>query len=292
MISAIRKPICNAILALAVAAACSAPSAAPQSSPHFNAPERVTVEGYDGDIMEAFLSRDGRTLFFNNSNAPTEQTELHWAERVDDLHFTYRGPVAGANSTALDGVPTLDGAGRLCFISTRAYATTLATLHCGQWTGADLTGVTLQTRAAPLIPGRLIFDVELASTGEFAIIADGKFTGGPVPVSADLRLARGDRELVLDPAADTLFASINTPALEYAAGLSADGLSLCFTRIDGGLPALWIARRGDANAAFGPPQHIASITGFVEAGAFAPDGALYFHKREGARHTLWRAAPG
>lgn len=279
------------ILTAALAAACSAPSAAPPVSQAFASPQRVSIEGYGGDIMEAFLSRDGRTLFFNNSNAPTEQTDLHWAAYIDDLHFAYRGPVAGANSSALDGVPTMDSNGRLCFVSTRDYATSLATLHCGHWTGADVTGVTLQTRAAPLIPGRLVFDIELAPAGGYAIIADGRFTGGPVPAAADLRLARGGHDLALDPAADGLFANINTPALEYAASLSADGLTLCFTRIDGGAPTLWIAERSDESAAFGQPRRLASITGFVEAGAFTPDGSLYFHKREGARHTLWRAAP-
>ncbi len=33
-----------------------------------------------------------------------------------------------------------------------------------------------------------------------------------------------------------------------------------------------------------------TIKGFVEAATFAPDGAIYFHRRGGERHTLWRAA--
>jgi hypothetical protein len=254
----------------------------------FGPPQRVTIDGYDGDIMEPALSRDGKILFFNNRNDPPEKTDLHWAERTDDLHFRYRGLIAAANSPALDGVPTLASGGRLCFISTRAYAQTLATVHCGDWLGDRVTSVTLQAAATPRIPGRVVFDIELAPSGDYAIIADGRFTGGPVPASADLRLARGRDSLVLDPASDALFASINTPALEYAAALSADALTLCFTRIDGGLPSLWLSHRTSEAAPFGAPERITAATGFVEAGAFAPDGAIYFHKLDGARFTLWR----
>lgn len=39
----------------------------------FADPERVTIQGYDGDAMEPFLSRDGRFLLFNNRNDPPEK---------------------------------------------------------------------------------------------------------------------------------------------------------------------------------------------------------------------------
>ena len=58
-------------------------------------PQPVMIEGYGGDVMEPFLTRDGRTLFFNNSNHPAVDTNLHYAERVDDLRFLYRGEVRG-----------------------------------------------------------------------------------------------------------------------------------------------------------------------------------------------------
>lgn len=264
-----------------------APSTAAQA-PVLTAPQHVSVQGYDGDIMEPFLSRDGHTLFFNNRNSPPKLTDLHWAERIDDLNFRYRGKLAAANSDMLDGVPSLSASGRLCFISTRSYGSSLATIHCGDWTGADLENLSLQRQAAPLIPGRVVFDVELAASGDFAVIADGRFTGGPMPVAANLRLARGADELVLDPASDTLFTNINTDALEYAAGLSSNGLTLCFTRFDKGLPALWIAQRRALLAPFGPPSPIPGITGFVEACTFAPDGAIYFHRLDGLHFGLWR----
>jgi hypothetical protein len=41
--------------------------------------------------MEPFVSRDGKFLLFNNSNDPGNDTNLHFARGVDDLHWTYGG---------------------------------------------------------------------------------------------------------------------------------------------------------------------------------------------------------
>lgn len=258
----------------------------------FRAPLAVIIQGYDGDAMEPFLSRDGRLLFFNNRNGPGDQTDLHWAERIDDLTFRYRGPVDGANSVALDGVATMSAHGRFCFVSPRAYAETLATVFCGEWRGEQLAAPTLQRDAAPRIAGRVVFDVEIDALGETLILADGLFRGGDVPAAADLRQARWiDGAFRLTPADDRLFAAINTGALEYAAALSADGRLLAFTRLDGQQAAIWIARRARLADPFGPPVRIAAIEGFAEAPTFAPGGrALYFHRRIGGRFSIWRVA--
>jgi hypothetical protein len=61
--------------------------------------------------MEPYLTRDGRYLLFNSSNAPGVDTDLHVARVVDELTFAYQGPIRGANSPVLDGVPTLDDRG-------------------------------------------------------------------------------------------------------------------------------------------------------------------------------------
>lgn len=286
-------------LAFLLLAACSEPGSAPQADQppaiaRFGPPQPVAILGYDDDVMEPFLSRDGATMFFNNRNDPAEQTDLHWATRVDDLTFQYRGRIDSANSSALDGVPTMSADGRFCFISPRAYAETLATVHCGDWRGDRVDGVTLQADASPRIPRRVVFDVELAASGEFAVIVDGLFSGGPLPASADLRLARWrDGALHIDPSADSRFAALNTQALEYGAGLSPDGLVMAFTRTEGRPPfvrsGIWIADRPNAGAPFNPPSRVTSLEGFVEAPTFSPDGqSLYVHHRVGQRFVLER----
>src|SRR5690348_17976129 len=116
--SALTGRLMRHLLALLLLAACAAPAPAePPSWARYAAPQPVMLEGYDGDAMEPFLSRDGRTLFFNNRNDPTDQTDLHWAERIDDTHSRYRGKIDGANSDALDGVATMSTTNRFCFIS-------------------------------------------------------------------------------------------------------------------------------------------------------------------------------
>jgi len=56
--------------------------------------------------MEPFITRDGRYLLFNNSNDPLVDTNLHYAERIDDLTFAYRGEIAvRTKKTKPFGVP-------------------------------------------------------------------------------------------------------------------------------------------------------------------------------------------
>lgn len=89
----------------------------------------VTINGYIGDAMEPFLSRDSKYLFFNNSNDPAVNTDLFYALRIDGLNFQYQGPVQGANGDKLDAVASMDTSGNFYFISTRSYDTTISTLH-------------------------------------------------------------------------------------------------------------------------------------------------------------------
>src|SRR5262245_14073518 len=91
----------------------------------FSHPERITIRNYSGHAMEPFMTRDGRYLFFNNSNDPSVNTNLHCAERINDLTFEYKGEVAGVNTRALEGVPTMDKNGDFYFVSTRSYKETL-----------------------------------------------------------------------------------------------------------------------------------------------------------------------
>jgi hypothetical protein len=62
---------------------------------------------------------------------------------------------------------------------------------------------------------------------------DRVFTGGPMPRSADLAIAkRKDAGFERLANAGKLLACVNTRALEYAPATSADGLELFFTRLE------------------------------------------------------------
>lgn len=282
-------PAAGLAAVIAAALASAAPACAEEARP-----QPVVIEGWTDHAMEPFLSRDGRTLFFNNRNHPPEITDLHWAERIDDLRLRYRGPIAGANSPALDAVPTLAADGRFCFVSLRDYQATSTSVFCGTWTGEGLAGVSRQDGASVNIHGRIVFDVDLSADGETLILADGQFTGGPLPAASDLRAARrvggGYR---LAPEDDPLFAALNSSALEYAAALSPDGLTLAFTRLYGIAPfartSIWLSHRSAVDEPFASPVRLKAAAGFVEAATFTPDGrALYYHKRQNGKFRLQR----
>jgi hypothetical protein len=271
-------------------------AAAEVGCPAFGAPERITINGYAMDAMEPFATRDGRFLLFNNSNAPPTDTNLHYAERIDDLTFDYRGEITGANSLSLDAVATVDSAGSLYFVSTRSYPTTLSTIYRGTFSDGVVSGVDLVGGISPLQPGIVNFDVEVSPDGESLFFVDGLFSGGPVPDEADFVIAEkdgGDFRRLTE--SSTLLAEINTSLLEYAAAISSNGRELFFTRLDPADlvrgPVIYRAARNGVDAPFVRPHPVATITGFVEAPTLSIDErSLYFHGREGSTFVIFRVA--
>lgn len=271
-------------------------AAAPAAAGDFANPQPVAIVGYQGHAMEPFVSRDGRYLLFNNLNEPSENTDLHWAERITAVSFRYGGKIQGANTDSLEGVPTLDRHGTLYFVSTRSYRETLSTVHRAKFEAGKALGVELVRGLSLKKPGIVTFDVEISADGQFLYGADGDLTGGPVPKTADLFVARriGDRfERLLDSA--RIMANINTPALEYAPAISSNGLELFFTRMTGAF--FWRkltiehATRTSADAPFGPSLTIGAITGFVEAPAVTDDSKeLYYHKKVDGIYRIYRVS--
>lgn len=260
----------------------------------FGAPQSVALEGYSGHAMEPFIARDGSALFFNSRNGPSDQTDIYWAERIDDLRFRFRGAVAGANSDALDGVPSLARDGTFALISPRAFEARHATIWTGRWDGRALSALQLQTALSPGPPPRFNMDAEISADGARLYFTDNIWA--PVmPRTSDLRLAvRVNGVWRRAPETDAWFARVNTAALEYAAAISENELELYFTRLTRPFlrpPRLeiMVATRRSPNVAFAEPARIRSIEGFVEGPTVAPDGALYFHAKINEHHRIMRA---
>lgn len=258
----------------------------------FAAPVPVAIRGYAEDAMEPFLTRDGRYLFFNNLNTPEVNTELHYAERVDDTTFDYRGPLGGVNTAALEGVPSMDRSGNFYFVSTRSYTQTLALLHRGRFEDGQVSAVQRVPGLAGGQAGDLHFDAEISPDGTTLYFVDGVFDGRPFPVAADLAIAQrqGDA-LIRVPDSAVQLAAVNSSALEYAPCISDSGRELFFTRYANGRTALYRASRSRIDLPFDAPQRIAGIAGhFVEAPTLAPDErAIYFHQRTGERYGIYRS---
>lgn len=269
--------------------------AAAQAAPViWSQPQPVRIEGYDGEAMEPFLSRDGAFLFFNTRNDPGSDTDIHVAQRRDDLTFVHRGVVAGTKSNDLDGVPTMARDGTFCFISPRNYRQTLNSVYCGRFNGSDVVDVQPQAGLKTDRLGHLIFDVELSADGTQMVFAEGSFSGGAAPDAADLHLAvRGATGFIRPEDGDRVLANVNAVGgLKYAAALSSDGLELFFTHLSG----FWIFRhveimravRASAREPFGKPVHV-PLEGFIEGPTLSADGRfLYFHKKIDGRFGIWR----
>lgn len=256
----------------------------------FSNPERVTIRGYSDHAMEPFMTRDGRYLFFNNSNDPSVNTNLHYAERINDLTFEYKGGVTGVNTQSLEGVPTMDKEGAFYFVSTRSYKDTLSTIYQGRFSGGAVTGVKIAEGVSKKALGSVNFDVEVSADGQTLYFVDGVFSGKPIPDKADIAIAvrdgAGFRRLA--GSAD-LLKNINTDALEYAACISPDELELFFTRVGKSEPVIYRSTRKNVTHPFDQPERTAVIKGFVEAATLSPDGrSLYYHRKDGERFVIYR----
>jgi Tol biopolymer transport system component len=277
------------------------PSATPVSTNDaFSSPQKVTIAGYTGTAMEPFVSRDGKYLFFNDSNAPGNDTNLFWATRTNALTFQYQGEIAGANSTALDAVASMDLAGNFYFISTRSYATTSSTVYHGTFSNGTLSGVALVPNISLQTPGVVTFDEEVSADGGTLYIAEGNFSGGAGPTSSQIIVAHGSATsgFVRDPNSAALLANVNTGTLQYAPDITPSGRELFFTRGSPAGFATYVATRADTSSPFGVPVPIAAISGYSEAPSLAPDGkTLYYHHSDdgGVTFSIYcvtRNAPG
>lgn len=260
---------------------------------NFKTPQQVTINGYSDDIMEPFLSRDGNTLFFNNSNHPSVNTNIHFAIRVNKLTFDYGGELKGVNSESLDGVATVDGEGNFYFVSTRNYFETLTSVFQGTLLSDSVSGIASVPQLSKNIAGWLNFDVEVSSDGNSIFFADGRYNENGGPYEADLYLAskvNGSFERAID---QSILSYINTASLEYAACISASMLEFYFTRVPVPLTAssvtqIYVATRSSLSEPFGFPYKIGAISGFVEAPTISSnDSCLYYHKKENDKFVLY-----
>lgn len=282
-----------AVLALVLTASC-APSRQTEPSvgvdTAFSNPQRVTIEDYDGDAMEPFLSRDGRYLFFNNLNDSRVNTNLYWAERVDDLHFKFRGEVEGVNTPALEAVASMDRQGNFYFVSNRSYDQTASTLYRGKFANGKLTSIELIPGVSRAHPGIVNFDAEISADGNTLYFVESQFNAQAQPQWAKILLARraGD-SFVRDEQSANLMDEVNRGVLNYAPATTESECEIFFTRVTTNGPAVFEAQRSGKNQPFQNVRRIEAITGFSEAPTLSHDGlSLYFHKRENDRFALYR----
>ncbi|HWR72059.1 MAG TPA: hypothetical protein VN604_02710 [Nitrospirota bacterium] len=281
----------SVILSVLVITACSDKNSPPPLLPPglndytaFRDQELVTINGYNGDAMEPFISRDGATLFFNDT---LNNKDLYYATFDTGTTVQFPVPISAINSPAVDGVPTMDVNKVFYYVSAKNYDPANSkydTLYSGTWNGGTVTGST-PLNGLTLDPPLLFFDIEVSPDGNTLYLSVGAFPpGGTFPSAADIHIAVGaGGGFTLHPNSAGIMANVNTAdKLEYAPAISSNGRELFFTRLYLGTGEARIYRsvRSDIGSAFGMPQLVSAITGFVEGPALSPDEkALYYHRQ-------------
>lgn len=253
----------------------------------------VTIGGYQGIAMEPFISRDGSYLLFNNSNDPASNTDIFYALRKNDFSYDYVGPLGGINTPSLEGTPTMDLQGKIFFVSTRSYAATACTIYSGQFNQGNVSQVQVVDSICRHEPGIVNFDVDIDPAGTLMTFVDSQFGANQQPQTAKLVMAQSSgTQFVRLANSDAILKTVNAGVLQYAPALSADRLTLWFTRLAAlsgtDFPQIWQAKRSTPSEPFGVPVRLEGLGDFVEAPALSADEKLlYFHRRVGSGYRIF-----
>lgn len=261
--------------------------------------ELITILGYTADVMEIGITHGGQYLLFNDRNDPDK--DMHWAQRIDDTTYRYKGKVKNTVSRTVDGTPSFDASGRLYFITLKTYPRDIRTIYtAGFKNGAAVHPVPVDGNI--YIAGRNKIGKELWVSIDPAISSDATLlfysegcvrpgVGFPYPFKIRGAQKVGERYVKID---DRILANINTGSMEYAPAVSADGLELFFTRISKvnnrlKMVGIYTARRSKVTEPFSRSEKIAAITGDVEAPVLSGDEKhLYYHRMVNGRYKAYR----
>ncbi len=267
-------------------------------------PQPVSIDGYDDDCMEAFITGDGRYLLFNNSNSPFVDTHIHICKRVGENRFKHLGLLSGSVSKSKDMAPSIDADGHLYFTTLRSFEKDGHSIYCGEFASETLKNVTLPNGdISPHKPAEINMDCDISRDGKTLILSRAHFANPLLPPDkSDLAIAeKASGEFSLNAQSQSVLSKLNTGALEYAPCQTADRLELYFTRMSKKAAAgddkrlepylrIMVARRNDCSSAYGEPEKLAALNGFIEAPTITDDKKeMYFHKKVGDKFRIFCA---
>ena len=256
----------------------------------FSGEKQVTIQGYDGNAMEPFITKDDKYLFFN-SEADDNGKDLYYARKIDDTTFEFLGKISGVNTEDVDANPTMDADSNFFFISTRDYDSEKGTIYMGQFANGTVTNV--QKIEGDIEETSLFWlnmGVEISITGDTMFVSTAKFgIGATFPSKGDIHYAvRQDGQYNIPDDEPEILSNINTDyAVEYAGEMSTDGLELFYSQVTLTDPPrfkLYHSKRTSTDQPFGKPTFIKvpfedNEFAFVEAPTLSADGKrLYYHK--------------
>jgi len=247
----------------------------------------VYISGYNSDVMEPFITRDGKYMFFNDFQSKAHKKDMFYASRVDDYHFKYMGPIQNINTGEVEGVPSMDDAGNFYYISTEQYKMkNLVTAYVGRFVNGEIVNIRPLPELSKGVPGWLNMDLEISADGQTLYSTQSHFKGDSFPDASYFFYAKkiGDTFVPQEDSA-YIFKELNKDPIIYAAALSRDELEIMYTRltIHKGRHHFDTLRatRTAKDQPFGTPVVMPNITGFSEAPAMTDDGKIvYYHKKD------------
>ena len=246
----------------------------------------VTIIGYKGDVMEAFISRDNRYLFFNNEKHGPSNKDIFYAERIDDYTFKFKGEVQNINTKTVDGVPSMDVDGNFYYVSMHDYKPrNFVTVYKGRFKDGIVENITSLDDLSLKKRGWVNMDIEISADGQTLYSTHTYFGRKSLPTKSYFFYAKkqGNR-FVPQPDSTEIFEKLNRDKIVYGATISTDEREILYTRLilQSPHPVFETLRaiRPEKNAPFGEPEIISAITGFAEAPALSGNGSLiYYHKK-------------
>lgn len=267
-------------------------------------PQPVSIDGYNDDCMEPFITGDGRYLLFNNSNSALADTHIHLCKRIEKNHFRHMGILSGSKSKSKDMAPTIDADGNLFYTCLISYDKDGHSIYCGKFADEKLQSISLpEGDISPHKPAEINMDCDISKDGNTLILSRAHFSNYLLPPDkSDLAIAeKRDGKFVFDNQRQLVLSNLNTGDLEYAPCQTSDQLELHFTRASKKAVStnaskyepylrLMVARRKDRHSSYDAPERIATLTGFIEAPTITDDKQeMFFHKKTGEKFRIFCA---
>ncbi len=276
------------LLSLAVLTSCER---LPQSTSDISiiqAPDQQQVQiiGYKGNVKEPFITPDGRFILFTDGRTLEHESSILYAQRMDPFSWGYLGELPGANHQSFDGSPSMDHMANIYFSSMREYSSTNATIFTGAIVETGVTSIRSIKTIATAAYGDANLEAEISHDGKTLYYANSTFHKSKGPRSANIACAYLQNGVFRRASnSGTIFANINSSALEYGFALTDNELKIFFTRWDRRIdfkgPKIYMATRTDKDSPF---ENIAKFEGlgdFVESPAVSTEEhILYYHRRE------------
>lgn len=266
----------------------------------FSAEKKVIIKWYSGDVMEPYISKDDKYLFFNSNKWKTSK-DLFYAKKINDITFQYMGEIWWINTLDVDWNPTMDSNNNFYFISTRSLSSwdfnTLYSWKFNNWFIKNLKKVEWTIN----LKKRMWINMWIEISGDWNTMytSNARFKiGNNFPSEWDIRFAIKEwNEFNIPKNEKSILKNINTTyAIEYAGELSNNQLEIFYSQVTLSKPPkfkLYVSKRNSIDEAFWIPKIIDEPFlddefAFVEWPTLSMDWKkLYYHKLKNWKFSIY-----